>query len=52
MIDRSRRYLYHIVVEVEERHMPAEIALPCATQNELLGDDADVAIARSSPELS
>ena len=27
MIDRSRRYLYHIVVEVEERHLPAEIAL-------------------------
>ena len=27
MIDRSRRYLYHIVVEVEERHMPTEVAL-------------------------
>jgi membrane-bound lytic murein transglycosylase D len=27
MIDRSRRYLYHIVIEVEERHMPSEIAL-------------------------
>jgi len=27
MIDRSRRYLYHIVVEVEERYMPTEIAL-------------------------
>jgi membrane-bound lytic murein transglycosylase D len=27
MIDRSRRYLYHIVVEVDERHMPTEIAL-------------------------
>ncbi len=27
MVDRSRRYLYHIVVEVEERHMPSEIAL-------------------------
>ncbi|HET7033516.1 MAG TPA: transglycosylase SLT domain-containing protein, partial [Casimicrobiaceae bacterium] len=27
MIDRSRRYLYYIVVEVEERHMPLEIAL-------------------------
>ena len=27
MIDRSRRYLYHIVVEVEERDMPLEIAL-------------------------
>ncbi len=27
MIERSRRYLYHIVVEVEERHMPSEIAL-------------------------
>ncbi|HET7097506.1 MAG TPA: transglycosylase SLT domain-containing protein [Casimicrobiaceae bacterium] len=27
MLDRSRRYLYYIVVEVEERHMPLEIAL-------------------------
>jgi len=27
MIDRSRRYLYHIVVEVEQRRMPLEIAL-------------------------
>jgi len=27
MVDRSRRYLYYIVVEVEERGMPAEIAL-------------------------
>jgi membrane-bound lytic murein transglycosylase D len=27
MIDRSRRYLYHIVAEVEERGMPLEIAL-------------------------
>ena len=27
MIDRSRRYLYYIVVEVEERGMPLEIAL-------------------------
>ena len=27
MVDRSRRYLYHIVVEVDERHMPTEIAL-------------------------
>ena len=27
MIDRSRRYLYHIVVEVDERQMPSEIAL-------------------------
>ncbi len=27
MIDRSRRYLYHIVVEVEQRGMPSEIAL-------------------------
>jgi hypothetical protein len=27
MIDRSRRYLYYIVVEVEQRHMPLEIAL-------------------------
>jgi membrane-bound lytic murein transglycosylase D len=27
MIDRSRRYLYHIVVEVDERRMPTEIAL-------------------------
>ncbi len=27
MIDRSRRYLYYIVVEVEERRMPLEIAL-------------------------
>jgi len=27
MIDRSRRYLYHIVVEVDERHMPTEVAL-------------------------
>jgi membrane-bound lytic murein transglycosylase D len=27
MVDRSRRYLYHIVVEVDERHMPMEIAL-------------------------
>ncbi len=27
MIDRSRRFLYYVVVEVEERNMPAEIAL-------------------------
>ncbi len=27
MIDRSRRYLYYIVVEVEERGMPLELAL-------------------------
>lgn len=27
MVDRSRRYLYHIVVEVEKRGMPLEIAL-------------------------
>jgi membrane-bound lytic murein transglycosylase D len=27
MVDRSRRYLYHIVVEVELRKMPLEIAL-------------------------
>ena len=27
MVDRSRRYLYYIVVEVEERKMPLEIAL-------------------------
>jgi membrane-bound lytic murein transglycosylase D len=27
MIDRSRRYLYHIVLEVERRGMPLEIAL-------------------------
>jgi membrane-bound lytic murein transglycosylase D len=27
MVDRSRRYLYHIVLEVEQRHMPLEIAL-------------------------
>ncbi len=27
MVDRSRRYLYHIVVEVEERGMPSEVAL-------------------------
>ncbi len=27
MLDRSRRYLYHIVVEVELRQMPLEIAL-------------------------
>ncbi|MEP7182375.1 MAG: transglycosylase SLT domain-containing protein [Betaproteobacteria bacterium] len=27
MVDRSRRYLYHIVVEVAERKMPLEIAL-------------------------
>jgi membrane-bound lytic murein transglycosylase D len=27
MIDRSRRYLYYIVVEVEQRGMPLEIAL-------------------------
>lgn len=27
MIDRSRRYLYYIVVEVEKRNMPLEIAL-------------------------
>jgi membrane-bound lytic murein transglycosylase D len=27
MIDRSRRYLYHIIVEVDERSMPTEIAL-------------------------
>jgi membrane-bound lytic murein transglycosylase D len=27
MITRSRRYLFHIVEEVEKRHMPSEIAL-------------------------
>ncbi len=27
MIDRSRRYLYHIVVEVQQRGMPLEVAL-------------------------
>jgi membrane-bound lytic murein transglycosylase D len=27
MMDRSQRYLYHIVVEVEKRGMPSEIAL-------------------------
>ena len=27
MVDRSRRYLYHIVIEVEKRRMPIEIAL-------------------------
>jgi peptidoglycan lytic transglycosylase D len=27
MVERSRRYLYHIVTEVEARHMPSEIAL-------------------------
>ena len=27
MIERSRRYLYYIVVEVEKRHMPLEIAI-------------------------
>jgi peptidoglycan lytic transglycosylase D len=27
MVDRSRRYLYYIVVEVDERRMPMEIAL-------------------------
>ena len=27
MVDRSRRYLYHIVVEVEKRSMPLEVAL-------------------------
>ena len=27
MVDRSRRYLYHIVVEVQQRGMPLEIAL-------------------------
>lgn len=27
MIERSRRYLYYVVVEVEQRNMPAEIAL-------------------------
>jgi len=27
MIDRSRRYLYYVVVEVEKRQMPLEIAL-------------------------
>jgi len=27
MVDRSRRYLYHIVLEVEQRGMPLEIAL-------------------------
>jgi membrane-bound lytic murein transglycosylase D len=27
IVDRSRRYLYYIVVEVEERRMPLEIAL-------------------------
>jgi membrane-bound lytic murein transglycosylase D len=27
MVDRSRRYLYHIIIEVEQRGMPSEIAL-------------------------
>jgi membrane-bound lytic murein transglycosylase D len=27
MIDRSRRYLYYVVVEVEKRNMPLEVAL-------------------------
>ncbi|HSQ05869.1 MAG TPA: transglycosylase SLT domain-containing protein, partial [Burkholderiales bacterium] len=27
MIERSSRYLYHVMEEVERRHMPAEIAL-------------------------
>jgi len=27
MVDRSRRYLYHIVGEVQQRHMPLDIAL-------------------------
>jgi membrane-bound lytic murein transglycosylase D len=27
MVDRSRRYLYHIVLEVEQRGMPLEVAL-------------------------
>ena len=27
MVDRSRRYLYHIVLEIEKRGMPMEIAL-------------------------
>lgn len=27
MVDRSRRYLYHIVTEVQARHMPLDIAL-------------------------
>ena len=27
MVDRSRRYLYHILLEVEQRGMPSEIAL-------------------------
>ncbi len=27
MVERSRRYLYHIVTEVEQRNMPLEIAL-------------------------
>ncbi|MGH8800703.1 MAG: lytic transglycosylase domain-containing protein, partial [Casimicrobiaceae bacterium] len=27
MVDRSRRYLYHIVTEVERRHMPLDLAL-------------------------
>ncbi len=27
MVDRSRRYLYYVIVEVEERGMPSEIAL-------------------------
>jgi membrane-bound lytic murein transglycosylase D len=27
MVERSRRYLYYIVVEVEKRNMPMEIAL-------------------------
>ena len=33
MIDRSRRYLYHIVIEVEERHMP--------TRNRASADDRE-----------
>lgn len=27
MVDRSRRYLYHVVIEVEQRGMPLEVAL-------------------------
>jgi len=33
MVDRSRRYLYYIVVEVEQRGMPLEIALLPMTES-------------------
>ena len=35
-------------------HIPAEIALPCATQNELLGEDAKalISVGESKPDAS